>query len=265
MLRNSQIFGDMNETVSAILSASTGPVALFIDFDGTLVEIAPSPDAIEVPAGLPERLQALHRALDGAVAIVTGRTIDAIEGFLPGQDISITGGHGAERRHLGRRETVDPVLLANARAIAARVTDTLAGHPGLLVEPKPTGVAVHYRAAPEKATLARAALIRAIDGFNDFHAIEGKKVFEARPKWADKGSAVESLMQIKPFAGRMPIFIGDDVTDEDGFAAADRLGGFGIRIGQGQTGARFTLPAIADLFESFDALIARADQESPVP
>lgn len=247
----------MQETVSAILSASSDQVALFIDFDGTLVDIAPSPDKVEIPPALPEKLRALHAALGGAVAIVTGRTIDAIESFLPDQEISISGGHGAERRHLGKRDAADPVLLADARIIACRVADTLAGQAGILVEPKPTGVAVHYRAAPEKATMARAALTRAIVGFNDFHAIEGKKVFEARPKWADKGSAIERLMQVKPFAGRMPVFIGDDITDEDGFATAQRLGGFGVRIGQGETRARFILPAIADFFEYLDALIAR--------
>lgn len=253
----------MQKTVSAILSASTDPVALFIDFDGTLVEIAPTPDTVKIPPGLPEKLQALHAALDGAVAIVTGRTIDAIEGFLPNREISITGGHGAERRHLGHRETADPALIADARTIAGRVADTLAGQAGILVEPKPTGVAVHYRAAPEKATLARAALTRAIVGFNDFHAIEGKKVFEARPKWADKGSAIDRLMQVKPFAGRMPVFIGDDITDEDGFAAAERLGGFGVRIGQGETRARFTLSSIPELFTYFDALIARHPGRTP--
>lgn len=256
----------MHETVSAILSAAAGPVALFIDFDGTLVEIAPTPDAVVVPPDLPPRLRALYAALDGAVAIITGRTIDDIEGFLPVSDVAITGGHGAERRLMGQRETASPALLSDARAIARRVSDTLVGRPEILVEPKPTGVAVHYRAAPELGAVARAALTRAIEGHNDFHVIAGKKVFEARPKWADKGSAIERLMQIKPFAGRMPIFIGDDVTDEDGFGAAGRLGGFGIRIGAGETSARFTLPAIADLFDFFDALItSHGERAQPAP
>lgn len=245
----------MHQTVSAILSAAAGPVALFIDFDGTLVEIAPSPDAVKVPSSLPARLRALHMALGGAVAIVTGRTIDSIEGFLPDQDLSITGGHGTERRHLGRRDTANPALLDNARAIASRVTNALDGQLGIFVEPKPTGVAVHYRAAPEKGALSRAALTHAIAGFNNFHVIGGKKVFEARPNWADKGTAVERLMQVEPFLGRTPIFVGDDVTDEDGFAAVNRLGGFGIRIGEGDTHARFILPAISDLSDYFDALI----------
>ncbi|WMT86053.1 trehalose-phosphatase [Pelagibacterium sp. 26DY04] len=252
----------MHDTVSAILSESTGPVALLVDFDGTLVEIAASPDAVVVPPDLPERLQSLHSVLDGAFAVVTGRTIDAIDGFLPSQEFAITGGHGAERRILGQRETADPKILEDAAAITSRLTNTLGGEPGILIEPKPTGVAIHYRAAPEKEALARAALTRALGGYNDFHAISGKKVIEARPQWANKGAAIEGLMQVKPFAGRTPVFIGDDVTDEDGFAAADRLGGFGIRIGEGETRARFTLPDIAHLFTYFDALIERERNSS---
>ncbi|WMT89661.1 trehalose-phosphatase [Pelagibacterium sp. H642] len=252
----------MHDTVSAILSECTGPVALLLDFDGTLVEIAPSPDAVVVPPDLSERLRSLYSALDGALAIVTGRTIDAIDSFLPSQEFAITGGHGAERRIFGQRETANPKILDDAAAIASRLTDTLGGEPGILIEPKPTGVAVHYRAAPEKAALASAALTRALEGYNDFHAISGKKVIEARPQWANKGAAIEGLMQVKPFAGRTPVFIGDDVTDEDGFAAADRLGGFGIRIGEGETRARFTLPDIAHLFTYFDALIERERNSS---
>ncbi|WP_421951280.1 trehalose-phosphatase [Pelagibacterium sp.] len=248
----------MQNPVSAILSASSGPVAIFTDFDGTLVEIASHPDAVVVSDDLPDRLRSLYAALDGALAIVTGRTIETIDGFLPSQEFSVTGSHGAELRHGGKRQGPQPHLVSGARAIIARVSDTLAGQEGILVEPKPTGVAVHYRAAPEKGAIASAALARALEGFPDFHAIAGKMVVEARPRSADKGSAVTRLMQVKPFAGRTPIFIGDDVTDEDGFAAAERLGGFGIRIGrQTQTGARFILPDIASLLSYFDALIAR--------
>ena len=248
----------MQNAVSAILSASSGPVAIFTDFDGTLVEIASHPDAIIVPDDLPARLRSLYSALDGALAVVTGRTIETIDSFLPAQDFSVTGSHGAERRHDGTSEGPAPHIVSNATAITRHVSDTLAGEDGLLVEPKPTGVAVHYRAAPEKGAMASAALESALEGHPDFHAIAGKMVFEARPLSANKGAALEHLMQVKPFAGRTPVFIGDDVTDEDGFAAAERLGGFGIRIGQpAETRARFALPDIASLFAYFDALIAR--------
>lgn len=248
----------MQNAVSAILSASSDPVAIFTDFDGTLVEIASHPDAVVVPKDLPIRLRTLYAALDGALAVVTGRTIAAIDGFLPSQPFSLTGSHGAEYRHDGQQQAPDSHLVADAKTIADRVSDSLHGEDGILVEPKPTGVAVHYRAAPEKGAIASAALARALDGFADFHAINGKKVVEARPLSANKGAALSRLMQVKPFLGRMPIFVGDDVTDEDGFAAAERLGGFGIRIGDSaDTLARFSLPDIATLYSYFDALIER--------
>ena len=256
----------MHDTVSAILTASAGPVALFIDFDGTLVEIAPTPDGVAVPPELPHRLGELYRTLNGAVAIITGRTIEAIDGFLPtSQDIAISGAHGAERRHQGQRQALDENVLAAAKAIADSVDDALQGEPGILIERKPTGVAVHYRAAPEKGALAHAALTHALEGFSDFHAVSGKMVVEARPLWANKGAAIEHLMQQQPFAGRTPIFIGDDVTDEDGFAAAQRLGGFGIRIGEGDTKARFTLPAIPDFYDYLNALIDRQNGSTERP
>ena len=248
----------MQNAVSAILSASSDPVAIFTDFDGTLVEIASHPDAVVVPEDLPIRLRTLYAALDGALAVVTGRTIAAIDGFLPSQPFSLTGSHGAEYRHNGQQQAPDSHLVASARTIADRVSDSLHGENGILIEPKPTGAAVHYRSAPEKGAIASAALARALDGFPGFHAINGKKVVEARPLSANKGAALSRLMQVKPFLGRMPIFVGDDVTDEDGFAAAERLGGFGIRIGeQADTRARFFLPDIATLYSYFDALIER--------
>lgn len=248
----------MQNAVSAILSASSGPVAIFTDFDGTLVEIASRPDAVAVPHDLPARLNSLYAALDGALAVITGRTIETIDRFLPAQTFAVAGSHGAEHRHDGQQQTPEPHLLADARTITERVSASLAGEDGILVEPKPTGVAIHYRAAPEKGDMARAALERALEGFPDFHAIDGKKVVEARPKSANKGAALSRLMQVKPFAGRIPIFIGDDVTDEDGFAAAERHGGFGIRIGEhADTQARFVLADIGSLYSYFDALIER--------
>ncbi|WP_417585212.1 trehalose-phosphatase [Pelagibacterium sp.] len=255
----------MQNAVSAILSASSDPVAIFTDFDGTLVEIASHPDAVQVPRDLPARLGALYTALDGALAVVTGRTIETVDAFLPGQDFSVSGSHGAELRHEGETTGPKPHLVADARTITAHVFEKLGAEAGLLIEPKPTGVAVHYRAAPEKGAIASAAIESAIQDYSDFHAIAGKMVVEVRPTSANKGAAIIRLMQVNPFAGRLPVFIGDDVTDEDGFQAAADLGGFGIRIGEPtQTRARFALPDIASLFAYFEALIER-EQNTAAP
>ena len=244
----------MPNDLSAILSASSDPLAIFTDFDGTLVEIAPSPDAVMVPESLQDRLQALHGALGGALAIISGRTISDIDRFLPGQNLSVTGSHGAESRHEGTLKGPSSDQIADAQAIRAKIETAMGNQDGILIESKPTGVAVHYRAAPDQRERVETTMATALSDFPDFHAIAGKKVVEARPRGADKGQALRSLMQVKPFAGRTPVFIGDDITDEDGFVAAASLGGFGIKIGAGDTKARFRLADITVLYAYFDAL-----------
>lgn len=254
----------MPDNLSAILDASSGPVAIFTDFDGTLVDIAPTPDAVIVPEALAARLDALFSVVDGALAVISGRAIADIEGFLPGQPFSMSGSHGAEQRHDGEFRPLDPATSARARAIATALQTRLGPEPGLLIEPKPTGVALHFRAAPEKEPLVRQAIASVLDdGGDGFEAIDGKKVVEIRPAGTDKGAALDALMDLPPFRGRIPVFIGDDVTDEDGFRAAERHGGFGIRVGAGPTAARFTLPDIAAVYAYFDVLIGARRTTGP--
>lgn len=248
----------MTQPISAILSAFTDQMALFTDFDGTLVEIAPKPDAIIVPPNLAERLTALDRVLAGAFAIVTGRTIDVIDGFLAAPVLSVSGSHGAERRHGNERAGPAPGYAAQARDIAREVRRAMGEDTRILIETKPSGVAIHYRAAPEREGEAHAALEAALETFGAFHAIAGKKVVEARPVGIDKGAAIATLMQEPPFAGRTPIFIGDDITDEDGFARVQTLGGFGVKVGDGATHARFRLPDVASVHILIDAVIEQA-------
>lgn len=246
----------MPDSISAILAATAGSVAIFTDFDGTLVEIAPTPDAVAIAAHLPDQLDELFTALDGALAVITGRTVADIDIFLPRQRFSVTGSHGAESRHDGRTASLHPDHIRDAERIALKLKDTLGSEDGVLIEQKPTGVAVHYRSAPEKHDRVDAAVATALDGIKGFKAIKGKKVIEARPSGTDKGRAVGALMAIEPFAGRIPVFLGDDVTDEDGFAEAQRLGGFGIKVGQGESSARFRLPDTAAVHAYFAAIIA---------
>ncbi|WP_196257968.1 trehalose-phosphatase [Pelagibacterium limicola] len=244
----------MTNTISAILSAYTDPVALFIDFDGTLVEIAPQPDAIHVPGALIDRLVSLERSLDGALALVTGRTIGDIDRFLSAHTLTISGSHGLERRHRG--QTVEPPahLSGAAEAISTLMARKFGEDERILIERKPAGVAVHYRAAPERGDEVRAEMAQALTETADFHMIDGKKVVEARPAGTDKGTAIAALMAEPPFSGRTPVFIGDDVTDEDGFRAVNAMGGIGIKVGEGDTAARFRLPdvgAVHELLEAF--------------
>lgn len=244
----------MTNQHSAILSACAGPVALFLDFDGTLVEIAPRPDAIEIPSTLIDRLSALSDTLDGALALVSGRAIADIDGFLDTPTLTISGSHGSERRHRGTSLSPAAKIAESALQIGARMVDRFGDDERIIVELKPTGVAVHFRSAPDREEEVMASFIELIAEHSDFVAISGKAVIEAKPVAANKGTAILSLLNEEPFRGRVPVFIGDDVTDEDGFKVVNAVGGVSIKISPGATIARFRLDDVADVHRLLDQL-----------
>ncbi len=205
--------------------------AFLLDFDGTLVDIAPAPELVRVQDGLSDTLRRLRALCGDALAVVTGRPIAQIDEFLPGVPYAVAGEHGiAMRRNPDAelvRVPVPPVPAAWLEAAEALV----AAHPGARVERKATGFVLHYRAAPEAEGALHEAAERMAEGSGGaFHVQAAKMAWEIRPHGTDKGSAVHALMQQKPFLGRLPVFIGDDVTDEDGIRAAIALGGTGYRI-----------------------------------
>jgi trehalose 6-phosphate phosphatase len=222
------------------------PAALFLDFDGTLVELADSPGAIAVPGGLAPLLDRLSKRLEGRLAIVSGRAVDDLRAHLGGCAAVLSGSHGAELHYSdGRSIPISaPAGLAAARESVRRFA---AGGTGLLVEDKPTGVALHYRLAPERAQEVDAFL----EGLAERSGLalqRGKMVAELRPEGADKGAAVRRLMGEPPFAGARPVFVGDDLTDEDAFRAAAALGGEGVLVGPARpTAARWRLDGVADV------------------
>jgi trehalose 6-phosphate phosphatase len=235
--------------------------ALFLDFDGTLVDIAAEPDAVVVPSSLVPALSALQRYLGGAVAVVSGRPIREIDQFLSPIRLPVAGVHGAERRTaVGALERARALPLATveqaARALAAR-------HAGLLVEHKQSSIALHYRQAPHLEAECLDAMQSAVDRSPGLTLLRGKMVAEAKPAEASKGGAIEAFLREAPFAGRTPVFIGDDVTDEAGFAAVQRLGGLGVKVGDGPTVAWQRLPTPADLRREFDSFMARTSTGTP--
>ncbi|UEM19860.1 trehalose-phosphatase [Skermanella mucosa] len=231
------------------LPAPSPDWALFLDFDGTLVDIAAQPDGVQVAPGLPELLTRLHGALGGAVALVSGRGLDDIDRLLGRLPLAAAGQHGLERRDAeGRRVTasIDRTALAE---ITKGLEEFVAAHPGTRLEPKGMTVALHFRNAPEAEADARAATVALMERFGDgFHVQEGKMVLEVKPKGSTKGTVVEQLLAEPPFAGRTPVFVGDDVTDEDGFRVANAHGGLSIQIGTRlPTEARTRIPSVPDL------------------
>jgi len=208
-----------------------GSTALLLDLDGTLLDIAPTPDAVRVPDGLADTLQRLRNHLGGALAVVTGRPIEQIDALLPGIPYAIAGEHGGAIRHAPGDPVVRAVLPDPPVEWVMQAARLVEAHPGTLLEQKQRGFVFHYRSVPEIGPLLREAALALIESeAHRFGLMEASMAWEVRPRGVDKGSAVEALMQDAPFAGRQPVFIGDDVTDEDGMRAAQGLRGTGLRV-----------------------------------
>ena len=218
--------------------------ALFLDFDGTLVELAEAPDAIHVPGTLQPLLAALSERLAGRVAIISGRSIADLERHLGPCGIAVSGSHGLELRLAAGRDVpvTAPPALDEAREEIRRFA---ADDPGLLVEEKPASVALHYRLAPEREAGA-AEFLGELAERTGLGVQAGKMVIELRPHGADKGDALRRMMAEPIFAGARPWFVGDDLTDEDAFVAAAGLGGGGILVGPPrETAALWRLEGVA--------------------
>lgn len=221
--------------------------ALFLDIDGTLLDIAETPNSVTVPNGLPRLLETLANQFDGALALVSGRTLLDIDRLFARPELAAAGQHGAEIRLPGGVVELPAAGCADLAAMLPDIKAFAAARPGLLAEEKGRTIAVHYRLAPHYQAEIATFLDRLIrDHAEQIETIGGHRVFEIKPKAFNKGTAVARFMQAAPFAGRCPVFIGDDRTDEDGFAAVHTLGGHAVRVGMyGDSIAdtRFSAPA----------------------
>ncbi|MDN3645674.1 trehalose-phosphatase [Pontixanthobacter aestiaquae] len=222
-----------------------GPVALFLDFDGTLVEIAPTPDSIHVPDDLTERLEALSSRYDGRLALVSGRAPADLERHLGSLPFAVAGSHGASRFRADG-SAMGKAADALPDAVVSALSEFAEGN-GVSYEAKSHGGALHFRAKPELEGAA-VEFASALATEHDLAVKAGKCVVEIVGNGADKASAVRAFMAEHDFAGATPIFIGDDVTDEDGFAAANEIGGFGIAVGdRPYRNAQYKLNSVKDV------------------
>ncbi len=221
--------------------------ALFLDFDGTLVDLAPRPDAVHVPGALLDTLGRLGEALGGRLAVVSGRAIEVLDGFgMAG--LACAGSHGAETRLLGG-EIVAADRPEGLAEIAAAFRAFADEHEGVVYEQKPLGAGLHFRLAPEHEGEAVALAHRLARRFG-LHVQAGHAMVELRARGVGKGDAIAAFLDAPPFAGHRPVFIGDDVTDEHGFEAVARAGGHGILVGPArETAAIYRLPGVADVNE----------------
>jgi trehalose 6-phosphate phosphatase len=219
--------------------------AILLDVDGTLLDIAPTPTEVVVPPELPQTLASLSRRLDGALALVSGRRIEEIDAFFAPLRLPAIGGHGAEMRPVakgpvteGHASMLSEEFKQNLKAIARR-------HPGVLIEDKGHSLALHYRQAPKEALGLIHDVKHAYQAWGDrsIEMLTGKAVIELKFAGFNKGTAMRALMSYPPFAGRAPIFIGDDRTDEDAFAVVPEFNGRAISVGR-------KLAGVEELFKS---------------
>ncbi len=260
-----QAASDAAQSGSALfhdIGQNPGRWALFLDIDGTLVDIADKPDNIIVPPDLAENLARVSQLLDGALALVTGRALVYADALFGGRTFPIAGLHGAERR--SPSGTVDRVeSRPEFAALKLRIEEGVRQWPGILVEDKGLAIAAHYRQAPELQQEVEAIMIRFAElAGPDYTLQRGKMVLEIRPARASKGEAVRAFLSEAPFRGRRPITIGDDVTDEAMFKVANELGGHSIRIDEtaAPSVATSTLSSAAELRAILGALAQQQTQ-----
>lgn len=234
--------------------------ALFLDVDGTLIDFAPRPDAVRLRPGLTALLDRLGNTLGGALALVSGRPVEQLDALFAPLRLSAAGLHGHQLRPADVTMPAAPADVPDGLHALHEQAERLAhAHPGVLVEDKRSGLALHWRNAPAAAEAVMAFAQAQLPGLPGFRLQPGNEVIEFVPLGSDKGQAVRALMAHAPFAGRVPVFVGDDLTDEAGFAAANRLGGWSVLVGtRAGSLARHALP---DIGAVLDWLRTTASQE----
>lgn len=223
--------------------------ALFLDFDGTLVEFADHPADVRLDSGTRKVLGRLTAVFEGAVAIITGRDINEIDRFLDPIRLPVAGVHGLTRRDAGGRlhsPEIDGTLVRHVQGSLGSLADQ---EDGIILEVKNGSVALHYRMRPELELICIEAMESAVSDLQGIHLMRGKMVIEAKADPSNKGGAVSDFLSEPPFAGRIPVFVGDDITDEDAFQEVNTRKGVSIKVGGGETCARYRAQDTAKFLE----------------
>jgi trehalose 6-phosphate phosphatase len=252
-----------------VLRSPPDSYALFLDVDGTLLAIADHPDGVHVSPDLLALLRRLNTRIGGALALVSGRAIANLDDLFAPLRLPCAGVHGLERRG------ADSVLHASGASrlldpIRPALADFAETRDGVLLEDKEQSLAIHFRNAPARADEVEQFVTRLIvPEQGSLELKRGKMVLEVKPSGANKGTAITAFMEEPPFAGRVPVFVGDDVTDEDGFQVVNRLGGLSVRVGcDDHTAAPYGLPneaAVHDWLRSWLAGEPKADEQREEP
>lgn len=240
-------------------------ICLFLDFDGTLLDLAETPTAIAVDGALPGLLARTSSALGGALALVSGRRIDDLDRLLAPLKLPVAGIHGFERRDACGVLHLAPARSGTLEAVRHRFIEFIADDPRLMLEDKGEALALHYRRAPDAAAAVRAFADRMVDALPAGFTLQpGDMVVEVKSQLFSKGHAVREFLREPPFAGRQPVVIGDDFTDVDAFRVVEYLGGLSIAVGDRIRG-RERLPGPAAVRELLEHLVAARDPATPTP
>jgi trehalose 6-phosphate phosphatase len=219
-------------------------LALFLDVDGTMLDIAPVPEAVKVPAGLSAALAALYQSLGGALAIVSGRPIKQIDQLFKPLVLPASGEHGFEIRRIPGQPVERLQQSAALNLLRPSIRELAKRMPGVIPEYKSGTIALHFRQVPAMAAPLLRSIEKMIGAYSEEFAIQpGKMVYEIKSRGVDKGRAIAQLMMAPPFESRIPVFVGDDVTDEHGFAAVRELNGRAIHVGAAHGSADAILPS----------------------
>jgi len=215
----------------------------FLDIDGTLLDIAERPQLVRIDDDLVGLLPTLRDAAGGALALISGRSIAEIDRLFGTPIFCAAGQHGAERRDFTGKMHKHRVPLAGIRKAQHQLARMVAQHPALVLEDKGMNLALHYRLAPELGATVHEAVRRLAEELgDDFEMQAGKMVMEIKPSGKDKGTAIAEFLEEAPFRGRLPVFIGDDLTDEFGFELINQVGGCSVKVGEGGSAAHWRLP-----------------------
>jgi trehalose 6-phosphate phosphatase len=223
-----------------------GATALFLDIDGTLLDIRDRPEEVAASDELVSLLDALSKQLGGALSLISGRSVADIDRVFAPVRFPAAGSHGAEIR-LHPQDDVATTTVKLPDDVTSELVEFAASHDGLLLEHKLGGASLHYRMAPDLEEGCRRLMNDLMVRLGrDFRLIPGKMVFELAPLGHNKGQAIAAMMEREPFTGRRPVFVGDDVTDEDGFHVVNEMEGVSVRVGENRdSAAACTLESVA--------------------
>lgn len=236
-------------------------LAFFFDLDGTLAEIQPHPDQVIIPTSVRALLEKLAGLHNGALALISGRSMAELDKLAAPHRFPVAGVHGAERRDISGNTHVVTLPAELARALQLRLETEMAAMPGTELECKGMAFALHYRQAPEYESHVLSLASTLVSLHEALSLQPGKCVVEIKPHGIHKGEAINAFMKEPPFAGRTPVFIGDDLTDEAGFEAVNALQGVTIKVGKGETAAQYRLMNVPAVHVWLEKLVEQQEKE----